>query len=115
MRRRAQDLIERFEIDARPETCLNMMSQGARTQVAIARALQDESGGGGGVLILDEPTAALPRHEVDLLMRHLRAYAARGEAILYVSHRLDEVLALKSTGSRCSAMATRSEPTWPEI
>lgn len=94
MRRRAQDLIERFEIDARPETCLNMMSQGARTQVAIARALQDESGGGGGVLILDEPTAALPRHEVDLLMRHLRAYAARGEAILYVSHRLDEVLAL---------------------
>ena len=94
MRRRAQELIERFEIDARPETCLNMMSQGARTQVAIARALQDENEGGGGILILDEPTAALPRHEVDLLMRHLRAYAARGEAILYVSHRLDEVLAL---------------------
>jgi ribose transport system ATP-binding protein len=94
MRRRAQDLIERFEIDAAPETHLSSLSQGARTQVAIARALQGDSEGRGGVLVLDEPTAALPRHEVELLMRHLRTYAARGEAILYVSHRLDEVLAL---------------------
>jgi ribose transport system ATP-binding protein len=94
MRRRAQELIDRFEIDAAPDTCLNAMSQGGRTQVAIARALQGQSEDKAGVLILDEPTAALPRHEVELLMRHLRVYAARGEAILYVSHRLDEVLAL---------------------
>jgi ribose transport system ATP-binding protein len=94
MRRRAQELIERFEIDAGPDTCLSAMSQGGRTQVAIARALQGHGEAEGGVLILDEPTAALPRHEVDLLMRHLRAYAAGGAAILYVSHRLDEVLSL---------------------
>src|SRR4051794_21058043 len=94
LRRRATEVIERFEIDAAPETYLNKLSQGGRTQVAIARALQAEGEGTAGVLILDEPTAALPRHEVDLLMRHLRSYAARGEAILYVSHRLDEVLAL---------------------
>ena len=94
MRQRAAELIERFEIDAAPETQLRAMSQGGRTQVAIARALRGESEGKSGVLILDEPTAALPRHEVELLMRHLRAYAARGEAIVFISHRLDEVLAL---------------------
>lgn len=94
MRRRAEELIERFEIDAAPETPLSGMSQGGRTQVAIARALQGHGESNGGVLILDEPTAALPRHEVELLMRHLRAYAARGEAIVFISHRLDEVLAL---------------------
>src|SRR5205085_1324864 len=42
--------------------------------------------------ILDEPTTALPAHEVELLLSILRRYAAAGQAILYVSHRLDEIL-----------------------
>jgi ribose transport system ATP-binding protein len=92
LRRVTTALIERFEIDARPETPLRSLSQGARTQVAIARALQDEGSEGSGLLILDEPTASLPAHEVTLLLAILRRYASRGQAILYVSHRLDEVL-----------------------
>lgn len=93
LQQRAQRLIERFEIPAQPDTPLASLSQGARTQVAIARALQGDDAG-TGILILDEPTAALPAHEVDLLIANLRRYAAHGQAILYVSHRLDEVLSL---------------------
>lgn len=92
LRRVTQALIERFEIDARPETPLRRLSQGTRTQVAIARALQDEGSEDRGMLILDEPTASLPAHEAGLLLATLRRYATRGHAILYVSHRLDEVL-----------------------
>ncbi|MGH2938419.1 MAG: sugar ABC transporter ATP-binding protein [Solirubrobacterales bacterium] len=96
LRARTERLLDRFEIDARPGTPMDSLSQATRTQVAIARALQAEEEGGehAGLLILDEPTASLPAHEVGLLQDILRRYASRGQAILYVSHRLDEVLAL---------------------
>jgi ribose transport system ATP-binding protein len=98
LRARTERLLERFEIDASPGTPMDSLSQATRTQVAIARALQAEEEGGEyrGLLILDEPTASLPTHEVDLLLDILQKYAARGQAILYVSHRLDEVLALSA-------------------
>jgi ribose transport system ATP-binding protein len=96
LRRRAQQLIDRFEIEADPGTPLKDLSQAIRTQVAIARALQDEDedADSKGLLILDEPTTSLPANEVELLLGILRRYAARGQAILYVSHRLDEILAI---------------------
>ena len=90
--RRAAELIEQFEIDAHPKRPLGSLTQSNQTLVAIARSLQDGPGRGGGLLILDEPTASLPAHEVQLLTATLRRYAAMGQAILYVSHRLDEVL-----------------------
>jgi ABC-type sugar transport system ATPase subunit len=93
-RARARHLIERFEIAATPKTLLRNLSRAAQTQVAIARALQDQESDRGSLLILDEPTSALPAHEVELLLASLRRYAAGGQSILYVSHRLDEVLGL---------------------
>jgi ribose transport system ATP-binding protein len=59
--------------------------------LAIARALQDEDEGGGGLLFLDEPTAALPVTEVRLLHEAIRELARSGHAIVMVTHRLDEV------------------------
>jgi ribose transport system ATP-binding protein len=97
LRKRARQLLDRFEIDADPSTPLRDLSQAVRTQVAIARALQDQDEGSRGLLILDEPTASLPVHEVELLLTTLKRYADRGQAILYVSHRLDEVLRLSRT------------------
>jgi ribose transport system ATP-binding protein len=58
------------------------------------RALQDRDEADSGVLVLDEPTAALPDAEVELLLDSLRGYAAAGQTILYISHRLDEVLSV---------------------
>jgi ribose transport system ATP-binding protein len=93
--RRAEALLERFEIEATPKTRLSQLSQATRTMIAIARALQDEEESGSrGLLVLDEPTAALPAHEVEQLLGTLRRYAGNGQSILYVSHRLEEVLEL---------------------
>lgn len=92
--RDAAALIRSFNIPARPTSRLAELPFAARTQVAIARSLRDQSARGRGLLILDEPTAALPVHEVDTLLSALRELAAAGQSILYVSHRLDEVLDL---------------------
>lgn len=93
LKRRARDLIERFEIDADPDTQLGALGKATHTQVAIARAMQDHDAS-SGLLILDEATAALPAHEVEMLLNQLRRYAAAGQSILYVSHRLDEILSI---------------------
>lgn len=98
-RARAQALIDRFEIEARPDSLLGELGQSVRTQVAIARALQDQGDDPEGLLILDEPTASLPDHEVGLLLDTLRRYASRGQAILYISHRLSEILDLSTNVS----------------
>lgn len=94
IRARTAELIERFEIHATPRTLLRDMSRAGQTQVAIARALQDLDAGSTGLLILDEPTTALPEHEVELLLGSLKRYAAGGQSILYVSHRIGEMLDL---------------------
>jgi ribose transport system ATP-binding protein len=90
---RAQDLIARFEIDATPRTLLRDLPVATRAQIAIARALQDVDEA-GGLLILDEPTASLPVHEVRILHRAIRRLAEDGHAVILVSHRLDEIVEL---------------------
>lgn len=64
-----------------------------RTIVAIARAMSDWSPA-DGVLVLDEPTAALGGEEVDRLFDAVRRVAAEGAGVVFISHRLDEVLGL---------------------
>ena len=90
-RRRAEQVLARFEIDRDPDALLAELSPASQTMVAIARALQDQEADADGVLVLDEPTASLPAHEVRVLLAALRRYAAEGQTILYVSHRLEEV------------------------
>lgn len=90
-RRRAVEVLERFEIEARPDDEMGSLSPAKKTMVAIARALQDQEHASDGVLLLDEPTAALPAHEVDILLSALSRYAVTGQTIVYVTHRLEEV------------------------
>jgi ribose transport system ATP-binding protein len=93
VRRRARAQIEKFQIKATPDTLVRDLPVAMRAQVAIASALQDTAGV-RSIIILDEPTSALPVYEVKLLLETVRQLAEMGHAIVFVSHRLDEVLAL---------------------
>ena len=67
------------------------LSLAHRQMTEIAKALDAGGASTLRVLILDEPTAILPAHEADALHERLRALRANGLAILYCSHRLDEI------------------------
>jgi ribose transport system ATP-binding protein len=91
-RRHAEQILERFQIDAGPGEVMGAIRPATQAMIAIARALQDQESTSEGLLILDEPTAALPQEEAAILFDALQRYADAGQAILFVSHRLDEVL-----------------------
>jgi len=92
LNRRARAVLDRFHINVSPRRLVGDLRPADRTMVAIARALQDQSlAGDEGILVLDEPTVALPSAEVDVLFTALRRYAKNGQTILLVTHRLDEV------------------------
>ena len=65
-----------------------------RALVAIARALSDASSHEGGVIVLDEPTSYLPADEVQTLFTAVRRVAEAGTAVIFVSHRLEEVMSM---------------------
>ncbi len=92
LRSRAGAVMDRFGIHADPETSVGELGPAMRTMVAIARALQDQEAAHEGVLVLDEPTASLPPAEVDVLLAAIQRYAEAGQTIIFVTHRLDEVL-----------------------
>src|SRR5260370_32501431 len=75
------------------------LRQSAQTLVCIARVVVDFGDRRDGVLILDEPTSSLPPNEVDDLLTKLKQFAEQGQTILYVSHRLDEILRICDTAS----------------
>jgi len=76
--------------DIDPRLRVSDLTRTEKSLVAIARAL----GVDARVLVLDEPTASLPKEEVDLLFRVLRSLKESGVSMIYVSHRLDEVFAI---------------------
>jgi ribose transport system ATP-binding protein len=95
-RRHARDILLRFGIDVDPSAELSRYGVATHAMVAIARALQNidasDEGGQRGVLVLDEPTAALPPREVAVLLAELKRLAGDGQTVIYVTHRLDEVV-----------------------
>ena len=89
----ARESIGRFGLTIDVTLPVAALTPGQRTVVAIARALAewDER---GGLLVLDEPTAALHPREVDVLLASVRHVAEAGGAVLFISHRLEEVLSI---------------------
>jgi ribose transport system ATP-binding protein len=92
-RREVVSAIERFGPPFDVDVPVAALSPTERTIVAIARALHHWSEG-DALLVVDEPTAALHREEADKLFVAIRSLAERGAGVLFVSHRISEVLAL---------------------
>ena len=89
----ARELLRTFDAAFDVTVPVSRLTPAERTIVAIARAL-DGWTDPHGLLILDEPTAALHSDEVGRLFTAVRRAAARGAGVIFVSHRLDEVMDL---------------------
>jgi ribose transport system ATP-binding protein len=89
-RRDSKQRLEVLGIDLDPRAEVGSLSMAERALVAIARSLQT----GASILVLDEPTATLPGRDVQRLFEVLRRLRDEGIGVIYVSHRLREVLEL---------------------
>lgn len=87
---RLQELSTRFQLHVRPETLAGDLSMGERQRLEILIALS----WGTSVLILDEPTAALGVSEFDALRQIVSGLKADGVAIVFITHKLPELLAV---------------------
>jgi ABC-type sugar transport system ATPase subunit/ribose/xylose/arabinose/galactoside ABC-type transport system permease subunit len=92
LHKRVQEVLDRFELDVSPRTSMSELAPSVQTMVAVARALQNEDVAGRGALVLDEPTASLPAAEVEAVLGAMRGYATRGHTVIFVTHRLGEIL-----------------------
>ncbi|WP_435820703.1 sugar ABC transporter ATP-binding protein [Kitasatospora cineracea] len=90
MNREAAALLARYGVRAEVSRPLRELGLGAQQMVALARAVQLEA----RVVVMDEPTSSLEPREVDTLFGVVRELTAQGIAVVYVSHRLDELYAL---------------------
>jgi ribose transport system ATP-binding protein len=87
---RARRVMQRVGCDIDPERRIFSLTRAEKSLLAIGRALEVEA----KVLVLDEPSASLPMADVERLFGVLRTLRAQGMAMVYVSHRLDEVMAI---------------------
>ena len=87
LHREAEDLLGELDVRLDPAMPASYLSVATQQAVEIARAMSLDL----RVLIMDEPTAALSAHEVSRLFTQVRQLASRGVAVLFISHRLDEV------------------------
>jgi ABC-type uncharacterized transport system ATPase subunit len=86
--RRVRELSDQFGLAVDPDARVGDISVGQQQRVEILRALDR----GADVLILDEPTAVLTAQETQELFRILRTLTAQGKSIVFISHKLGEVL-----------------------
>ena len=90
MVRGASELLARLGSTTDPNELVGTLSIAQQQLVEIARALSLDA----RILIMDEPTSALTERETARLFETIRSLTARGVAIIYISHRLDEIFAI---------------------
>jgi ribose transport system ATP-binding protein len=90
MRRKATEVLENLDASFDAGDLVSSLSIAEQQQVEIARALKDKS----RILVMDEPTAALSDRETEKLFDVVRRLRNEGIAIIYISHRMEEIYAL---------------------
>ncbi|HUH87444.1 MAG TPA: sugar ABC transporter ATP-binding protein [Pusillimonas sp.] len=83
----ASNILNQLGISLDPDQLAGTLDFASRQLIVIARALSREA----RILILDEPTASLERQEVERLFSVIRRLRSQGVAIIYISHRLEEI------------------------
>lgn len=107
MRKIARDVLKRLDFDLDLSTVVSDLSVAERQIVAIARGLAAEA----RLIFMDEPTASLTRAEVNRLLAIVSRLKADGIAVVFVSHRLDEVVEI---AERVTVMRDgKKVGTWP--
>jgi len=87
MNRQAKAILDQLKIDIDPRTVVKKLPVSKQQMVEIAKALSTNA----RILIMDEPTSALTEREIAELFRIVRDLKSKGCAIVYISHRLDEL------------------------
>ena len=90
MAAKARELLDLIGLDVDPGTTVDRLSVAQMQMLEMAKT----AGHDARLLILDEPTAALDEHESELLFAQIERLRASGVAIVYISHRLEEVFRL---------------------
>ncbi|MCB2177997.1 MAG: sugar ABC transporter ATP-binding protein [Actinomycetales bacterium] len=87
MRRMAQELFDEWSIPLDPAVQMKKLTVASMQLVEIAKAISYDA----KAIIMDEPTSAITDREVDLLFTMIRRLRDRGTAIIYISHKMDEI------------------------
>lgn len=82
-----RDLLQRLEININPQALMKDLSVANTQMVEIAKAISYDA----SLIIMDEPTSAITDREVAHLFRMIRTLKAKGVAIIYITHKMDEV------------------------
>ena len=85
-------VFEKLEIDVDPKQIIGTLSVSKRQMVEIAKAVSYNA----RILVLDEPTSSLTENEVEHLFRIMRQLTAEGVGIIYISHKMDEILRISN-------------------
>ena len=90
VKKRIRDMAERYGLHIDPDSVMEQLSVGERQRVEILKALFR----GANILIFDEPTSYLTKIETKKLFENLRRMADEGKSIIFVTHKIDEVMAI---------------------
>ena len=96
-RKKVRELSEKYKLHVNLDAKIEDISVGMQQRTEILKMLYRDN----EILIFDEPTAVLTPQEIDELMEIMRGFAAEGKSILFITHKLNEIMAV---ADRCSVL-----------
>ncbi len=96
-RKKVMELSEKYGLRVEPDALIEDISVGMQQRVEILKMLYRDN----DILIFDEPTAVLTPQEIDELMEIMRSFAKEGKSILFITHKLNEIMAVSD---RCTVL-----------